>query len=217
MDGIIKMKFTIGGLICIALLLLFSGMTVRGDTFYEMSNELVRAGWTPVLSSSNTVAEWDFDNTHQATNFLNTNLSDSYIAGDEPENDFLVYSTNTCVMARSNVVAIECDDLTITNSGEFWYHNKQIGSIAPVGQIFSISSELMTNWATVSHTEPVLSGKQLTDAVYYYGLYHQIGTIQSNVIAVIDWKGQSKTVVLESTNIGTIERDISDAPNLIGQ
>jgi len=72
-----------------------------------------------------------------------------------------------------------------------------------------------TNWTTVSREYPEIAPGHEYDAVMRYATLHQIGSRVTNTIAVFDWKGQPKAIILESTSPvyadGSLRRDISDS------
>lgn len=72
-----------------------------------------------------------------------------------------------------------------------------------------ISSELVTNWTTTSITSQVISKSQLNDLVYRPDILNQSGVIVSNTLATIQWHGKPVTVILETTQIGTANREVS--------
>lgn len=80
---------------------------------------------------------------------------------------------------------------------------------------FTLSTNLSTNWITVSHTTPVLQEDEYNDAVARFGSSHQDGYISRDIYGNINWHGTNHTVVLDSQYVGKTERDVSDCPNLI--
>ena len=75
-----------------------------------------------------------------------------------------------------------------------------------------IHAEIVTNWVTTSIETPAVARGEENDLVYRQSMAHQAGTIKSNAVAEIMWKGTTVTTVLESTDIGTTTRTISQAP-----
>lgn len=62
---------------------------------------------------------------------------------------------------------------------------------------------LTTNWTTTSIERPVENNPQgFVYPVMRYDTLHQTGTVMSNIVARIEWKGQTKEVLLESIKIG---------------
>ena len=74
--------------------------------------------------------------------------------------------------------------------------------------LLKLSVSLSTNWVTVSTTSPVIPPSEIGLAVYRPPIANQVGTIHSNVIGSFEWKGKTNSVVLESTQIGQLERGV---------
>ncbi len=67
-----------------------------------------------------------------------------------------------------------------------------------------IHGEVVTNWETTSREQPTLPS-------WAPATLHQIGTVRSNTIANVNWKGQTIPVVLESVVINTLTRHIQES------
>ena len=74
--------------------------------------------------------------------------------------------------------------------------------------LLKLSVALETNWVTTSYTTPASTYPLSTLAVYTTTMANQTGFISSNLIGTFEWKGKLKTVVLESTQIGTAARSV---------
>jgi hypothetical protein len=66
-----------------------------------------------------------------------------------------------------------------------------------------------TNWITVSTTTPVVQPGDTFNLVYRPATDHQVGTIYSNTIMTVDYKGTKVTAVLESVPVSHVERDVT--------
>ena len=97
----------------------------------------------------------------------------------------------------TNIPAGFLSTVCITNSMDLNYHGET-------------TSELVTNWTTKSVTTPVLSASEQYDAVYRPAVLNQSGVIVSNTVATIHWNNNPIKVILESTNVGTISRQIDE-------
>lgn len=64
---------------------------------------------------------------------------------------------------------------------------------------------ITTNWVTVSTTYPAPCG-MVGCCVYHAVTDNQVGTVMSNTVAVIEWKGRKVETVLESVEVGREER-----------
>lgn len=62
----------------------------------------------------------------------------------------------------------------------------------------AIISLTITNWKTVSVTSPVRDNPFTLEM--RYETHNQIGLVQTNVVALVEWKGEVKQFVLESTH-----------------
>lgn len=77
--------------------------------------------------------------------------------------------------------------------------------------IASVIVTLSTNWVTVSKTSPVCG--MVGCAVFHGSSVHQIGTRQTNTVARVQWKGEDREVILEtSPGPQCGERDVADNP-----
>lgn len=63
---------------------------------------------------------------------------------------------------------------------------------------------ITTNWVTVSTTYPAPCGMEGC-LVYHPITDNQVGTVMSNTVAVIEWRGRKVETVLESLEIGRVE------------
>lgn len=63
--------------------------------------------------------------------------------------------------------------------------------------IGSISLAVVTNWVTVAVDHPQCHAKACRED--HYDTHYQIGTIVTNTVLNMEWKGEPKQIVLEST------------------
>ncbi len=78
---------------------------------------------------------------------------------------------------------------------------------------FTTRTEVVTNWTTVSITEPVWTEKDFAQTIYRSRILNQMGTITTNTLAVIVWKGKTNETVLESSPCGErLFRSIGENP-----
>ncbi len=70
----------------------------------------------------------------------------------------------------------------------------------------------VTNWVTVSKTIPVCD--KVGCLVIHYTTLHQVGTVTTNLVARVEWKGKTSDAVLEQGQISTIQvgRDVLESP-----
>lgn len=74
-----------------------------------------------------------------------------------------------------------------------------------------VTSEVVTQWTTISETSPVLSPSQMTDLVYRPLMLNQAGDIISNTIGIIQWNQKPVKTIFESISIGKISRSIANS------
>ena len=61
-----------------------------------------------------------------------------------------------------------------------------------------------TNWVEAYQTRTLLFCTGLEDS--NVTTYHEMGTIQSNLVAYVEWKGKMSSVVIETIYVGTTNR-----------
>jgi len=79
---------------------------------------------------------------------------------------------------------------------------------------------LATNWVTVSRTMPVVPLEQWWNAIYISATLNQVGTITTNYLAEVVWKGKTNQVLLESVPVAgqaPLNRSIAEAGQSIYQ
>jgi hypothetical protein len=81
--------------------------------------------------------------------------------------------------------------------------------------IATILFTITTNWITVSTTYPNTSAEPngFTYLVFQPPIDNQIGIVKSNIIVIIEWKGQKIETTLESVEIGKQKREITQGLN----
>jgi hypothetical protein len=119
--------------------------------------------------------------------------------------EYLLLSCTNVTVRASDVIAVYCHDMSITNGGEVWFFNQRdIDSV----WCTDITGELVTNWTTVSITSPVISREEMCDLVFRSSSEHQEGEIISNTVAFINWHNKRVKTILESVIIDHVARDV---------
>lgn len=82
--------------------------------------------------------------------------------------------------------------------------------------VATLSLVVVTNWATVSRTSPVVGESERYQAVVRYETLNQMGTIVTQTVATVVWKGSTNAVVVEECQQHgprpTLTRHISAPP-----
>lgn len=71
--------------------------------------------------------------------------------------------------------------------------------------IATIIVTFTTNWTTISTTYPTCTN--IGCLVFHQPVQHQVGSVSSNIVAVIEWKGTQIQATLESSVSERISRD----------
>lgn len=80
--------------------------------------------------------------------------------------------------------------------------------------IAKISFALVTNWVPVSVTSPVVPPSERNFSIYRRSMITYVGTVASNTVATVEWRGRSIPMILESVEVAKLIKTEPQLPQL---